>query len=92
MERRALTIPEIGLIAGTRAALGAGLGLLLGEYMTREQRRAVGWTLLGVGVVSTIPIAVQLIGGHGDGSEHEPVREEGGWQRAARRMAESAAV
>ena len=61
MERRALSIPEIAIIGGTRAVLGAGLGLLLGEYLGREQRRAVGWSLLGVGLVSTIPIAMQLM-------------------------------
>lgn len=60
MERRSLSIPEIAIIAGTRGALGAGLGLLLAGYMSREQRRAVGWSLLGVGLISTIPIAVQL--------------------------------
>jgi hypothetical protein len=60
MIRRSLSVPEIGLIAGTRGALGAGLGLLLAEHMSREQRRAVGWSLLGVGVLTTIPIALQL--------------------------------
>jgi hypothetical protein len=60
MQRRSLSIPEIAIIAGTRGALGAGLGLLLSGYMSREQRRAVGWSLLGVGLLSTIPIAVQL--------------------------------
>jgi hypothetical protein len=61
MERKSLSIPEVAIIAGTRAALGAGLGLLLGDYLSREQRRAVGWTLFGVGVVTTIPIAAQLL-------------------------------
>jgi hypothetical protein len=60
MERRSLSIPEIAIIAGTRGALGAGLGLLLSDFMSREQRRAVGWSLLGVGVLSTIPIAIPL--------------------------------
>lgn len=61
MIRRTLTLPELGLIAGTRAALGAGLGLLLADRLKREQRRAVGWTLLAVGVLSTIPLAAQVI-------------------------------
>ena len=61
MERKALSMPEIAIIAGTRAALGAGLGLLVGGYLSREQRRAAGWSLLGVGLVSTIPIAMQLL-------------------------------
>jgi hypothetical protein len=61
MTRTPLSIPEIGLIAGTRAALGAGLALLLAGRLNADQRRAVGWTLVAVGAITTIPIAVQLI-------------------------------
>jgi len=62
MKRHELTFPQIGLIAGTRAALGAGIALLLCEKLSREQRRAVGWTLFAVGVVTTIPLAMQVFG------------------------------
>jgi hypothetical protein len=72
MNRRALSIPEIGIIAGTRAAFGAGVALLLADQMSKEQRRAVGWTLLAVGAISTIPIAVQLFAHH-DESESRGV-------------------
>src|SRR5437764_234719 len=41
MRERNLTIPEIILIGGTRAALGAGLALLLSDRLNRDQRRAV---------------------------------------------------
>jgi len=61
MIRRTLSLPELALIAGTRAALGAGLGLLLADRFTGDQRRAVGWTLLAVGVFSTIPLAADVI-------------------------------
>jgi hypothetical protein len=60
MTRTPLSIPEIAIIGGTRAALGVGLGLLLADRLSHEQRRAVGWTLFAVGAVTTIPIAVQL--------------------------------
>ena len=33
-----VTIPQIGLIAGTRAMLGAGIALLLSEKLSCEQR------------------------------------------------------
>ena len=62
MTRTPLSIPELAIIAGTRAALGAGLGLLLADRLSGEKRRAIGWTLLAVGVISTVPIAMQLIG------------------------------
>ena len=57
-----LTLPQIALLAGTRAALGAGLGLLLGERLNREQRRAVGWTLLVVGLLTTVPLVFEVFG------------------------------
>jgi hypothetical protein len=63
MIRRNITLPELGLIAGTRAALGVGVGLLVSGRMSRAQRRAVGWTLLGVGVVTTFPLLAQVIYG-----------------------------
>jgi hypothetical protein len=44
------------LLAGTRVALGAGIGLLISDRLNNDQRKAVGWTLLAVGVLSTIPI------------------------------------
>ncbi|MGT2489510.1 hypothetical protein ACU4GD_00455 [Cupriavidus basilensis] len=56
MKQVSLTIPEIGLIAGTRAAGAAGLALLLSDRMNPEQRRAIGWTLLAVGVITTVPL------------------------------------
>lgn len=44
------------LIAGTRVALGVGLGLLLSDRLNRDQRKAAGLALLAVGVMTTIPI------------------------------------
>jgi hypothetical protein len=61
MTRTPLSIPEIGIIAGTRAALGAGIGLLLADRLNDDQRRAVGWTLVAVGAITTIPIVVQIV-------------------------------
>ena len=62
MKKHEVTIPQIGLLAGTRAMLGAGIALLLSEKLTGEQRRAIGWTLVAVGALTTIPLAVQLLG------------------------------
>ncbi|WP_019447816.1 hypothetical protein [Cupriavidus sp. BIS7] len=62
MKQVSLTIPEIGLIAGTRAAGAAGLALLLSNRMDPEQRRAIGWTLLAVGIMTTVPLVAQVFG------------------------------
>jgi hypothetical protein len=62
MRERAITLPELGLIAGTRVALGAGIGLLLADRLDPDRRRAVGWTLLLVGVISTVPLAMEVLG------------------------------
>lgn len=56
LKKRGVTIPELMLIAGTRVALGAGLGLLLSDRLTKDQRKGAGWALLGVGVLTTVPI------------------------------------
>ena len=56
-----ISLPELALIAGTRALLGAGIGLLLADRLPEDRRRAVGWTLLLVGAASTIPLAVDVL-------------------------------
>lgn len=61
MKETSLTIPEIGLIASTRVALGAGLGLLVSDRLNKDQRKGAGWALFGIGVLSTIPIVVDVI-------------------------------
>lgn len=55
-----LPLPELALVAGTRGLLGAGLGLLLAERVKPDQRQAVGWTLVAIGVVTTIPLMLMV--------------------------------
>jgi len=57
-----ITVPEIGIVAATRGMLGAGIGLVASNYLRPETRRAVGWTLLAVGALTTIPIVMALLG------------------------------
>ena len=62
MRRVALTIPQVAFIAGTRGALGLGAGLLLSGRLAEPRRRALAWTLVALGLVTTIPAARTLFG------------------------------
>ena len=62
MLERSFTIPELILIAGTRVALGAGIGLLIGEKLGRDVRKGAGLALLAVGALSTIPLVMGVLG------------------------------
>ena len=61
LTQRAVTIPEVMLIAGTRVALGIGVGLLISDRLNEDQRKAAGWALFGVGLLTTIPIVRGLL-------------------------------
>lgn len=62
MRETHLSLPQLAMIAGTRAMAGAGLGLLLADRLSDRPRKAVGWTLLAVGALSTIPLAIEVLG------------------------------
>ena len=61
LKQRSFTIPEIALVAGTRVALGVGLGLLLADRFNKDQRRGAGLALLAVGVLTTIPLIAGIV-------------------------------
>jgi hypothetical protein len=56
-----MTIPELILIAGTRVALGIGIGLLIAGKFNNHTRKTVGSALLSAGALSTVPIAVGIL-------------------------------
>lgn len=62
MSERQLDLSDIILLAATRGMLGAGIGLLLAGKLSNEVRRAVGRTLVLVGAVTTIPLALRIFG------------------------------
>ena len=61
MMERKLNIAEIMLIAGTRVALGAGIGLLLSSRLNKDQSKAAGLALTVFGGLTTIPLALGVI-------------------------------
>jgi hypothetical protein len=62
MMERKLKITDLILIAGTRVALGVGVGLLLSNRLSKDQRNAAGLALALVGGLTTIPLALGVIG------------------------------
>ena len=61
MRETRLTVAELGMIAATRGALGAGIALLLADRLGRRERRAAGWTLFLLGAATTVPLAAIVI-------------------------------
>lgn len=62
MMERKFTLAEIMLLAGTRVALGVGIGLLLSTRLDEGQRKSAGWALVFVGAITTIPLAMEILG------------------------------
>jgi len=59
MKRLDLPVRDFAFVIATRAALGAGIGLLLSQKLGRRSR-AVGLTLVALGALTTIPAAMKL--------------------------------
>jgi hypothetical protein len=51
-----LTLPELAFIAETRGLVELGVGLPLVNRFAASHRKTVGWTLLAVDALSTIPL------------------------------------
>jgi hypothetical protein len=62
MKTKGFTVPEVMLIGGTRAALGAGVAFLLSGRLNQDQRKTAGWVLFAVGVLTSVPIAMSVLG------------------------------
>jgi hypothetical protein len=60
MKTLVLDVPDFGFIIGTRAALAAGIGLLLAHRLSEERRRMIGGALFAVGMATTIPAAMSV--------------------------------
>lgn len=62
MRKVDLTLPQFGFIVATRAALGAGVALLVAGRLRSRDRRRLGTALLAIGILTTIPAAYFLFG------------------------------
>ena len=73
MKTYAVTVPEIAIVGATRGVAGAGIGLLVAGFLRPDTRRTLGWTLLAIGALSTIPIAMALFGKRESKEETTPL-------------------
>ena len=69
MKKLEVTLPKLFFVAATRAALGAGVGLLAANKLRCGQRRRLGAALVVIGVLTTIPAALMVFG-HLPGGHH----------------------
>ena len=60
MMKSELSLPEIGLLAGTRAMLGAGVALLVADRLSERRRKIVGRTLFAIGALTTVPLVLDV--------------------------------
>ncbi len=60
MSRNNFPVGELALLAGTRVLLGAGIGLLISNRFSKDSRRLLGSVLLAIGIISTLPLALDL--------------------------------
>jgi 4-amino-4-deoxy-L-arabinose transferase-like glycosyltransferase len=69
MRETHVSLPELGLIAMTRGAAGFGIGLLVADRLSPDQRKALGWGLFLLGALTTIPLALDVLSKSRPGSE-----------------------
>ena len=65
MIERNISLPEIILWAGTRIALGVGIGMLLSRGLTKDEMKAAGLALMMVGGFTTVSLAMAIVGKKG---------------------------
>jgi hypothetical protein len=59
---RSFSLEEIIILAGTRVALGAGIGMLASRDLDKHARKATGLALIAVGAFTTIPLVLRMMG------------------------------
>jgi hypothetical protein len=62
MRDHTLSLPELMFVVGTRAALAAGVTLLVAGRLSDKQRRLIGVTLVAIGAVTTVPAIMAVVG------------------------------
>jgi hypothetical protein len=78
MKKVLLDLPALGFVVGTRAALAAGVALLVSGRLPPARRRALGLTLVAIGAATTVPAALSVVRGSRRGRGRSIVRVDKG--------------
>jgi hypothetical protein len=62
MTERNISLPDLILWTGTRVALGTGIGMLISRGLSKDAMKAAGLALTVVGGLTTIPLAISILG------------------------------
>ena len=62
MFERNVSLPDFVLWTGTRMAFGAGVGMLISRRLNKDAMKAAGTALTAVGFLTTIPLAISILG------------------------------
>jgi hypothetical protein len=73
MKPLVISKPELAMVASTRGLMGAGIALLVGDHLRPDQRKAAGWALFLVGALSTIPLAMEVLGRRSSAPPERPI-------------------
>jgi hypothetical protein len=71
--KRTVSLPTLMLVAVTRGMLGAGIGMLVAGRLG-DRRVRIGRTLLAVGALSTIPLALSVFRREPEAQYVDPTR------------------
>jgi hypothetical protein len=63
MRETNLSLPKLVFVVMTRAALGAGIGLLASAGLPKRSRQRLGASLLTIGALTTLPALWFVFGG-----------------------------
>ena len=69
MKTVTLTLPELFILVGTRALLGAGVALLIAKRLTDQQRETAGTLLVRIRLLPSVPLALEVFGKVNAGQE-----------------------
>lgn len=55
-------LPIFIAVAVTRGMLGAGIGLMAADLLSQNNRKVIGRSLFAIGLLSTVPLFMELFG------------------------------